>query len=217
MQTSGNSGSMSRSGNGRMVGVAAVGLTALVSLSLLSCTPGVVDCDKVSCNDGSGGATGGSGDEGGGGGGNTGGSTGGTGGDIPASCGDINVASVDDFETKFIIPKCGQMGCHGPASVFPPKNLHMKDMIRPTLVGKKGTLACMSDFYINTSDYMKSFVLAKIKATTDTLACPSPGGKADAGGTRMPNKDGAPGTVGTRLADGEIECFTWYVQQVAKK
>jgi hypothetical protein len=218
MQTSGNSSSMSRSGVGRqtrVAGIAAVGFAAAMTMSLFSCSPGEVDCTKVSCA-GSSGNTGGDGGDSGGSGGGGGGMTGGAGGmdPPPASCGDLNVATIDDFETKFIVPRCGMPMCHGPSSVFTPKNLHLKAMIRPTLVGKKPSLFCNTDFYINTSDYMKSFVLAKIKATADTLACPS-GGKADSGGTRMPNKDGAPGTVGTRLQDGEIECFTWYVKQVA--
>jgi len=91
----------------------------------------------------------------------------------------------------------------------------MPGMIRTNLVGKKGTLACKTDFYVNKTDPSKSFVLAKIEATETTLPCPSdPNGKADAGGTRMPNKDDMPTIVGTKLTDGELKCFSWWVQSL---
>ena len=44
-----------------------------------------------------------------------------------------------DFETKFIVPKCGQATCHGPSSVFR-RNLDQPAMIRADTVGKKATL-----------------------------------------------------------------------------
>ena len=136
---------------------------------------------------------------------------------MPAECGDLGVAKLDDFDTKFIVPKCGQAKCHGPMSVFPPRNLDMPGMIRTNLVGKKGTLACKTDFYINTTDFTKSFVLHKVEAEGDNLPCPSdPNGKADAGGTRMPNKDDMPTIPGARLPDDELACFRWWVESVAK-
>ena len=50
------------------------------------------------------------------------------------------------------------------------------------------------------------------------LECPTPmaGAKPGSGGTRMPNKDMLPGTVGERLSDPEIECFTWWVKSASK-
>jgi hypothetical protein len=205
MQTSGNGSSSTT----RVAGMAAaIGLAIAVTGNWIACTPGDVNCDNVDCPGGNTG-TGGGGE-------------GGTGGgapitiEPPAGCGPLMVTNVDEFETKFIAPRCGQRMCHGPSAVFPPKMLDIVEMIRPTLVGKNGQLACKTDFYINKSAWMKSFVLAKISAEGDTLPCPSaPTGKADAGGTRMPNKEGAAGTPGPRLMDGEIECFSWYIQSVA--
>jgi hypothetical protein len=95
--------------------------------------------------------------------------------------------------------------------------LDQPDMIRSLLVNVKGTLLCKNDYYIDKTNPSKSFVLAKITAMGDYLPCPSaPTGKADAGGTRMPNKDGMPGALGDRLPDGDIECFTWYINNVGK-
>jgi len=205
MQTSGNSSWKTT----RVAGMAsAIGFAIVVTGNWLACSPGEPDCTKVSCNDS--GGTGGDNNTGGSGGGGT------MMDPPPAACDGLMVATVDDFETKFIVPKCGQSMCHGPRTVFPPKNLDMPDMIRPTLVGKNGSLACKTDFYIDKKDYTKSFVLAKITATGDYLPCPgAPTGKADAGGTRMPNKTGMPGAQGDPLSAGEIECFTWYVKSVA--
>jgi hypothetical protein len=121
-----------------------------------------------------------------------------------------------EFEAKFIVPRCGQAKCHGPMGIFPPRNLHMPGLIRPTLVGQKAQLSCKTDFYIDRTDFTKSFVLAKVSATGVTVSCPTPGGKPDAGGLRMPNKTGMPTVVGDRLTDTEIECFTWWVEQVSR-
>jgi hypothetical protein len=178
-----------------------------LTLVFAACSPGELD-PSIS----TGGATQTGGKTGGAGG------SGGTGGsDMPAECGDLGVAKLDDFDTKFIVPRCGQVMCHGPSSVFPPRNLDMPGMIRTNTVGKKATLACKTDFYINKTKPADSFMLHKITAEGTTMPCPSdPGGKADAGGTRMPNKDKMPTIPGDRLTDGEIKCFTWWVESVAK-
>jgi hypothetical protein len=137
--------------------------------------------------------------------------------EMPMECGDLGVAKLADFETKFIVPKCGQAKCHGPMSVFPPRNLDMPGMIRTNLVGKNASLNCKTDFYIKTgkgTEWQDSYILHKVAAEGDTLPCPTAGGKADAGGTRMPNKDDMPTIVGTKLNDGELKCFSWWVQSL---
>jgi hypothetical protein len=196
---------------------AAIGL-ALMTGNWLACSPGVIDCERVECGGSSGSNTGGGS-----------GNTGGSGGtpitaDIekaPDACGSYasgnDEAAISSFETKYIAPKCGQAMCHGPKAVFMPKMLDMVDQIRPALVGVKAGLLCKNDYYINKMDPSKSFVLAKIASKTDNLPCPSaPTGKADAGGTRMPNKDGSPGTVGDPMSADDLECFTWYINNVVK-
>lgn len=193
----------------RAAGVgAAIGMTLLVTSGWLACSPGELDCSKVDCvKAGSGG--GGEGGEGGAGGsGGMGGAGGsGGGGGAPEACKNIMVNSLDEFETKFIIPKCGMSACH--QAVFPPRNLHMKAMIRTAMVDKAGVTLCKNDKYINKADVSKSYVLAKITATEEKVTCPSGGD----GGVRMPNI--AVGMVGPRLNDDEIACFTWYVETLA--
>jgi len=137
--------------------------------------------------------------------------------EMPMECGALGVAKLDDFDTKFIVPKCGQAKCHGPMSVFPPRNLDMPSMIRTNLVGKKATLNCKDDYYIKTgkgAEWEASYIWHKVKAEGDTLPCPTTPGKADAGGTRMPNKDDMPTVVGTRLDDNQQKCFSWWVQSL---
>jgi hypothetical protein len=223
MQTSGNRSSISRPAAGRTTKVAGagtvLGFLALASAGWISCSPGDIDCTKVSlgCPGGGGGKGGGTGgDSGSGGDGGTGGSSGagggGTGGTtlmIPAGCGPLGVTSPADFETKFIAPKCGMAMCH--ASVFPPRGISTAANIRSALVGVKASVLCKSDFYINKTDYKKSFVLAKISSDTDNVQCPS-GGAANSGGTRMPNA--MPAVAGPKLSDGELACFTWWIQSV---
>jgi hypothetical protein len=211
MQTSGSSSSKAGTAGGAGL-VGAVGLALLLAAGWMACSPGEPDCEALGedlCNGG------GAGGGGGGGGGGKGGTSA-----APADCEPLGVASLSDFETKFIVPKCGQVMCHGPNSVFPPRNLDMPGMIRTNLVGKKATLACTTDFYINKTDVKKSFVLHKIESTEEKLPCPAdPNGKADAGGTRMPNVTDPkpmPTIAGPRLSDGEIACFTWWVESVAK-
>jgi hypothetical protein len=199
----------------RMAGVAAAtGLAIALTSNWLACTPGDVDCDKVMCGGSGSGGEGGAG-------GTINGMGGGTIEDPPAACGDnatgTGDAALKMFETKYIATKCGQAKCHGPMSVFPPKMLDQPDMIRSLLLNVKGTLLCKNDYYVDKAKPANSFVLAKITAMGDYLPCPSaPTGKQDAGGTRMPNKDGMPGALGDRLPDGDIECFTWWINNVGK-
>jgi hypothetical protein len=128
-------------------------------------------------------------------------------------CKELGIATVEEFETKFIAPRCGMSKCHGPMSVFPPRNLHIPSMIRPALVGKKSSLNCKEDYYVDRLFPGRSFVLAKIWAGADTVTCPS-GGRPDSGGTRMPNKTDMPTIVGDRLTLSELQCFTWWVWEV---
>jgi hypothetical protein len=222
MQTSGNSSLISRSAGSRTTRVAGVGmvvgLIALASSSWLSCAPGTLDCDKVSigeCAPNTGGGPGGSGDIGGGGGGGVGGGggTAQTGGQPPSSCTGMGINNQGDFESKFIAPRCGMMGCH--QAIFPPRNLDNVANIQKALVGVKGMVLCKNDSYIDTANPMNSFVLAKIMAPTADVKCPS-GGAANSGGTRMPNKTGSAGTAGDPLMPDELDCFKWYVTSFKK-
>jgi hypothetical protein len=215
MQTSGNGSSSSRLAGGRTTRVAGVGLglglIALAASGWISCAPGEVDCSKVSLGcpggGGSSGTSGASGEGGGGMGGTA--ATGGTGGS--PECAKLNMKSLAEVETKFIVPKCGMSGCH--QAIFPPRNLNMASMIRAALVGQKAQTLCKNDFYINKTDVSKSFVLAKITSDSDKVDCPS-GGAAGLGGSRMPNS--MPTVAGPKLSDDEIACFTWYVESIAK-
>jgi hypothetical protein len=175
------------------VGVA-LSFAVLMTGTWISCSPGDVDCAKVSCGGGSGGSG-----SGGGGGENM----------RPAGCDSLGVTTPVDFETKFIMTRCGSSMCH--QSVFPPRNLNMADKIRAAVVDKKAAALCRSDSYINKANPSKSYLLAKITATDNKVTCPSGGD----GGTRMPNKDLMPTIMGDRLTEGEIACFTWWVSEAA--
>jgi hypothetical protein len=207
MQTSGNGSSSSRLADGQTSRVAGVGLVVgLIALSVsgwMACSPGEIVCEDkkvmIGCPDNGG--------------------AGGTGGVTPNTedpgCMALGIKSAAEVESKFIAPKCGASGCH--QAIFPPRNLNNVSMIKSAMVGKKAMVLCKTDSYVDTTDPSKSFILAKVKAMGDTVVCPS-GGKADSGGSRMPNKVGAPaGTVGDPLTDDEVSCLTWWVnQQVAK-
>jgi len=206
MQTSGNGSSFSRPAAGRTTRAASVGMVigavVLASSAWISCSPGELDCEKVSCIQTS--VTG-----------NDGGMTN-TDPPAPSACGS-GIKTLTDFETKFIVPKCGTSACH--AAVFPPKNLNMASMIRKQLVGVKAQTLCIdkegggakADFYINKDDVDKSYILAKITSMEDMVTCPN----GEKGGTRMPNS--MPTIAGPRLSDDEITCFTWWVKAVAAK
>jgi hypothetical protein len=127
---------------------------------------------------------------------------------VPASCQSMGVASLVDFEEKFVIPRCGgPNSCH--QAVFPPRNLHMSAMLRTNLVGKKASTLCKNDFYIDVDRPEQSYLLATITPLGDKVTCPS-GGE---GGSRMPNKDIA--VAGPRLSEEEIDCFRWWVFELA--
>jgi hypothetical protein len=204
MQTSGSSSSTS--GRAGWVGLAV--LVFPLFAAWVSCSPGEPDCENLGnlCK-----------------GGGSGGGNGGAGGSgpppRPSDCDGLGVATLAQFETKFIVPKCGQVMCHGPMSVFPPRGLDVPAMIRPNTVGKKSTLACKEDFYIDKTDFRKSFMLHKVEATGTMLSCPTPTDKPDSGGTRMPNKTDPtpmPTIPGDRLSEAEIACFTWWVESLSK-
>jgi hypothetical protein len=84
------------------------------------------------------------------------------------------------------------------------------------LVNVPSVVLCKSDRYIDTANVEKSFMLAKVLSTTVDVQCPS-GGAPNSGGTRMPNVQGSAGTAGPRLTDAEIECYTWWLDQMAKQ
>ena len=189
-----------------------MGLAVTIAGSWMACSPGEPDCFRLGpvC-DGPGGA----------------GGQGGAGDTAmikapPASCVPLGVTTtkgsikaLDEFETSFIVTKCGTAQCHGSPTVFFPKNMNLPQMIRPAVIGQKGITLCKDDFYVNQADFKKSFLLLKIKATGDTLECPTPGPKPGSGGTRMPNEAGVPGAKGERLSDGELECFEWWIEAAA--
>jgi hypothetical protein len=196
-----------------------MGLALIITSGWMACSPGEPDCPGLGtaiCNGaGAAGSTG------------TGGMTGGSGGvmiaEAPASCGPLGVtgegdAALKSFETKYIVTKCGTAKCHGNPTVFMPKGMDMPDMIRKTLVNVKAATLCKDDYYVNKTTPAKSFMLMKITAAGDTLDCPTKaaGAKPDLGGTRMPNKEGMPGSYGEKLPDGDIECFTWWIENVGK-
>lgn len=205
------------SGSGPRIARAPLWLAVMLVGGWLGCSPGEPDCQTL--GDGVCDGPGGTGGQGG---------AGGQGGSTPeikappASCQPLGVATttgstkaLDEFETKFVAPRCGATQCHGNPTVFYPKNMNMPQMIRSTLVGKKASTLCKDDFYVNRADFTKSFILLKVKATGDTLECPTPGPKPGSGGSRMPNKDNTPGTVGERLSEAELECFEWWVESAA--
>jgi hypothetical protein len=101
--------------------------------------------------------------------------------------------------------------CHGPSSVFPPRDLDKPAKIRFALVGVKGALNCKNDFYIDRMNPARSYFLATVDTYADNVTCPSGG----MGGTRMPNRTGMPTIVGPRLSDAEIACLRWWVYSIA--
>ena len=130
----------------------------------------------------------------------------------PAVCLSQGIRSLDEFESRFLIPRCGTASCHGPMSVFPPRNLHMPTLIRPTLLNQPGQLNCKGDYYIDTFDPLSSYLLATVTSVSAEVTCPSSG----QGGSRMPNRDGMPTIPGPRLSEEEITCLTWWVVEVAR-
>jgi hypothetical protein len=128
-------------------------------------------------------------------------------------CQPLGFASAGEVEARFIAPRCGVAMCHGVGAAFPPKNLDQVAQIRSALVGTRAQLACRQDFYVNRADPAKSFLLAKVEATTPMVTCPSGG----SGGSRMPNVEGKLGVAGPRLGDDELACLRWWVFKIAKE
>jgi hypothetical protein len=127
-------------------------------------------------------------------------------------CEAIGLHGAADVEFKYIPQRCGQAMCHGPSSVFPPRNLHMPARIRASLIDQPSLLNCKQDLYVDRANPARSTFLATVEAVSDTVTCPS-GGQ---GGTRMPNKDMMPTIPGMRLPQAEIECLRWWVSQIVK-
>jgi hypothetical protein len=128
-------------------------------------------------------------------------------------CRSLGFANIGEVESRFIAPRCGISKCHARSSVFPPRNLDQVDSIRSQLVGVRAVLSCTKDFYVNRSDPAKSFLLAKVEATTDMVTCPSGGN----GGTRMPNAEGQTNVPAPRLPDDELACLRWWVFEIARE
>ena len=150
------------------------------------------------------GGTGGAGGMGGGpmGGGGEGGGSGAA--PPPAACSSLQVRTLDEMETKFIMVRCG-MGPGAPAvchTTFPPTDLS-KAGIRFKLLNRRSALC--PDFYLNRAEPRKSFILAKISSPTPMVTCPS-GGMPGLGGMKMPGPPAPP------LNADELACFTWYVE-----
>ena len=129
------------------------------------------------------------------------------------ACQSLGILGMSEVETKFIGPRCGTATCHNTMSPFPPRQLDVPSMLRERLVDKKSLLFCKNDLYINRADPWKSVVLATVWTVEDRVTCPSGG----LGGSRMPNKDGMPTILAPRLSQAELDCFTWWVFQVAKE
>lgn len=153
----------------------------------------------------------GSSDDGGGDGGGMGGMGGGP---PPMGCKNLGVATTADAETKLIVPTCGKgpsgQICH--AGTFPPR-LDMAGMIKAALVDKKGVTACSNDYYVNSKDPTKSYVINKLNAMGgDPLTnakCPSGG----VGGGQMPYKGYTP--PAPDLTTDQKTCILWYVSAIA--
>jgi hypothetical protein len=127
------------------------------------------------------------------------------------SCIKLGFATRAEFEAGFIVPRCGASMCH--QAVFPPRNLNFLDKIREQLVDVRALSLCKTDYYINRADPAKSFMLAKVLSPTQDVQCPS-GGARNSGGTRMPNA--MPAIAGPRLDEDEINCYTWWIYEMAR-
>jgi hypothetical protein len=121
--------------------------------------------------------------------------------------GALNCKNLAEVEQKLIIPTCGKSGCHDGMS-SPPQLNKVGDIVGQ-LLDKPGLLWCKSDKYIDKSNVMKSFLLAKVAASTASVACPS-GGAPNSGGARMPSD------MTTGLSAEQVECFRTYVTEAAK-
>jgi hypothetical protein len=133
----------------------------------------------------------------------------------PVACETLHIATLPEFETRFLLPRCGTVpagvadaNCH--SSVFFPKNLDKPGMVRASLVDQPGQMLCKGDKYINRADITRSYLLAKVSATGDVVECPSGGN----GGARMPDQAVTPKPP--LLSADERACLMWYVTELAK-
>jgi hypothetical protein len=213
MQTSGNRSSFYRPANGWTSRVAGVGLAVGVLLAAaavqMSCSPGSLPADFPvggSVTPGTGGISGG----------NTGGTMMGTGG-MPAT-GDMGTRplancaaypTVNDYETKLLVPQCGKAGCHTPSGGLSPP-----DMASPNIYSR--LIDKFVAYTASTCDKTKdklidsggtadaSFFVSKIRDKAPK--CPS----GPAGGLQMPF--GLP-----PLAQSDIDCSVAYVNAILGK
>jgi hypothetical protein len=136
----------------------------------------------------------------------------------PVACQQLAVATLADFEKKFVAPRCGQVpagatgvSCH--SNIFPPYNLDKPGMVRASLVDQFARTLCKTDKYINRADLTKSFVLTKIDGPGDMVPCPS-GGAVGLGGFRMPDQGIMPRPA--LVSPDERTCLVWYMTQIAR-
>jgi hypothetical protein len=124
--------------------------------------------------------------------------------------GALNCKNLAEVEQKLIVPTCGKSGCHDGADKSPPPQLHKVGDIVGRLLDKPGMMWCKSDNYIDKSNVMKSYLLAKVAASSLSVTCPS-GGTQGNGGIRMPSD------MTTGLSTEQVECFRTYVAEAAKQ
>jgi hypothetical protein len=131
----------------------------------------------------------------------------------PEACQRLGFHTQADYESGFIVPRCGSSGCH--QAIFPPRNMNRVDLLRENLVNVKALSLCKTDFYINRANPKLSFMLTKVVNPNDEVPCPSdlPNGTRN-GGTRMPNSQ--PAIAGPRLTGDETSCYIWWIYELAK-
>jgi hypothetical protein len=198
---------------GRIARVAGMGVMAglivAATSSWLSCSPGELDCSVVNkppCTPVSGaGGTGGDPPMGGTGGGTPGGITLST---PIAGCSMTGVGTVGDFETKFIVPRCGKVGCHTPGAVFQPDMAGpeiFKRLVNRTVSYSMTTCNKTADKYIDTAVAPEqSFMVIKVRDPMPKCPSGAPGG--------LPMPFGEPA-----LNDMEKACVLAYVKAVSGK
>jgi hypothetical protein len=126
------------------------------------------------------------------------------------------VATVGDFETKFIAVRCGKAACHNtPTPTFAPDMGGpeiFKRLYNKTVVYAATTCNKMTDKYIDPAmDPSASFLVAKVRDPMPK--CPS----GAAGGTPMPFAETVPGMNVGPLTMAEVNCMIAYVKAVSGK
>jgi hypothetical protein len=185
---------------------------AAAALSI-SCSPGSLPPDFQVGGAGGGTPTGGMG-----GGTPTGGMGGGTptggmgGGDVlsKALTGCAAYATVGDFETKLLVPKCGTSGCHTPTGGLSPPDLMSPNSYSRILDKNVAYMATMcdktKDKYVNSGDTAEnSFFVSKVRDKSPKC---SPAGPVS--GTQMP-------FVPPLLPQSDIDCTVAYVKAILGK